>query len=146
MKPSAIGRVTFLKAFRNSPLVKTTSSSVILLEPVCKIRKEENGSNGDHGREVGSSFFIASGNASKLLETIDESFNNISLAIMLFVERTSGDVHCCAEQWCNEYGSDGDRLERQHWCSLYQLPDVWDANGVCPERLRIAPVSISSSA
>ena len=45
--------------------------------------------NGDHGSEVGGSFFIAGGNATKLLETIDESFHDISLAVVLLIERTS---------------------------------------------------------
>ena len=61
----------------------------LLLEPVCKIRKEENGSNRNHGREIDGTFFIAGGNTTKLLETIDEPFDNVSFAIMLFVERTS---------------------------------------------------------
>ena len=56
------------------------------LEPVCKIGKEENRSNGDHRREIGGSFFIASGNATKLFETIDEPFNDIPLSVLLFVE------------------------------------------------------------
>jgi hypothetical protein len=60
-----------------------------LLEPVCKIGKEENGSNGNHGSEIHSSLFIASGNATELLETIDETFHNISLSVVLFIERTS---------------------------------------------------------
>lgn len=59
------------------------------LEPVCKIRKEENGSDGNHGGEVGSSFFVARGNPTKLLEAIDEAFHDISFAIVRFVERTS---------------------------------------------------------
>jgi len=59
------------------------------LEPVCKIRKEENGSNSDHGREIYSSFFIACGNATELFEAIDETFNNVSLAIEGFFKRTS---------------------------------------------------------
>ena len=37
------------------------------LEPVCKIRKEENGSESNHGRKISGSFFITSGNATKLL-------------------------------------------------------------------------------
>jgi len=57
-----------------------------LLEPVCKIRKEENGSNGDHGCKVGGSFFIASGNASELFETIDEPFHNIPFFVILFTK------------------------------------------------------------
>ena len=60
-----------------------------MLEPVCKIGKEENGSNGDHGSEIGSSFLIASCNAPELLETVDESFNDIPPSVVLFVERTS---------------------------------------------------------
>lgn len=63
--------------------------SLILLEPVCKIREEENGSNRDHSGEVGSSFFIASGNAAKLLETIDEPFDNVSLSIVQFIKSAS---------------------------------------------------------
>ena len=59
------------------------------LEPVCKIGKEENGSDGDHSSKVGCPFFIASGNATELLETIDEPFNDVSLFVMLFVEGTS---------------------------------------------------------
>lgn len=59
------------------------------LEPVCKIGKEKNGSNGNHGREVGGTFFIARGNAPELFEPIDESFNDISLLVLLFVEGTS---------------------------------------------------------
>jgi len=59
------------------------------LEPVCKIGEQENGSNGNHGREIDGTFFIASGNTTKLLETIDKPFDNVSFVIMLFVERTS---------------------------------------------------------
>jgi len=39
----------------------------MFLEPVCKIRKEANRSQCDHGREIGSAFFISSSNATKLL-------------------------------------------------------------------------------
>jgi hypothetical protein len=39
----------------------------ILLEPVCKIRKQENRSNCDHGREIAGAFFIARGNPTELL-------------------------------------------------------------------------------
>ena len=60
-----------------------------MLEPVCKIGKEENGSDGDHGREIGSSFFIASSNATKLFETIDEPFHDIPFSVVLFVEEAS---------------------------------------------------------
>ncbi|RJP54143.1 MAG: hypothetical protein C4586_00375, partial [Anaerolineaceae bacterium] len=35
----------------------------IYLEPVCKIGKEENRSEGNHGREINGAFFIASGDA-----------------------------------------------------------------------------------
>jgi hypothetical protein len=38
-----------------------------LLEPVCKIGKEEKRSNCNHGREIGSAFFVTSGDAPKLL-------------------------------------------------------------------------------
>jgi hypothetical protein len=61
----------------------------ISLEPVCKIRKQENGGNGNHSREVGSPFFIARGNATELFEAIDEPFHDVSLSIMVFVKRTS---------------------------------------------------------
>ena len=40
---------------------------VSYLEPVCKIRKQENRSESNHGREISSSFFITSRNATKLL-------------------------------------------------------------------------------
>ncbi len=59
------------------------------LEPVCKIRKEKNSSNGDHGREVRCPLFVASGNASELFETIDKSFSDVSLSVVLLVEGTS---------------------------------------------------------
>ena len=36
------------------------------LEPVCKIGKEKDGSQSNHGREISSPFFIASSNPSKL--------------------------------------------------------------------------------
>ncbi len=52
------------------------------LEPVCKIRKEEKRGNSDHGREIGSPFFITSGNAAKLLKSIDQTFNDIAFAVM----------------------------------------------------------------
>src|SRR5690348_12644608 len=70
-------------------LHELTAEEFIELEPVCKIGKEENRSNGNHGSEIHSSLFITSGNASELLETIDESFNNISFSVVLFIERTS---------------------------------------------------------
>jgi hypothetical protein len=62
---------------------------LILLEPVCKIGKQENGSNGNPGRKVGSSFFIASGDTTKLLEAMDEPFKHVSLVIVRFIERRS---------------------------------------------------------
>ena len=58
-----------------------------ILESVCKIRKEENGSDRDHSREVGSSFLIASGDPTELFETIDEPFDNISFSIVQFIKR-----------------------------------------------------------
>jgi hypothetical protein len=61
----------------------------IILEPVCKIGKEENGGNRDHGGEVGCSFLVASSNPTELLETIDESLDDIPLSVILFGERTS---------------------------------------------------------
>jgi hypothetical protein len=60
-----------------------------LLEPVCKIGKEENRGKSNHGSEVRSSFFGARRNAPELLETIDKSFNDISLSVVLLVEGTS---------------------------------------------------------
>ncbi len=60
-----------------------------ILEPVCKIRKQEKRGNCDHGREIGGSFLIASGNASELLQAIDQAFNNIALAIVQCFKRTS---------------------------------------------------------
>ena len=39
---------------------------IVNLEPVCKIRKEENRSECNHGREISSAFFITSGNTAKL--------------------------------------------------------------------------------
>ena len=65
------------------------NSIQLILEPVCKIRKEEDRSNRNHGREVGGSFFIASGDATKLLETIDKPFDDVSFSIVLFVEGSS---------------------------------------------------------
>ncbi len=62
---------------------------VISLEPVCKIRKEENRSNGDHSREIAGSFFIARGNSTELFETINETLNDVSFAIERFVKGTS---------------------------------------------------------
>jgi hypothetical protein len=56
------------------------------LELVCKIWKEENRGKSDHGGEVGGTFFIAIGDAPKLLEMIDESFDDIPLSVVLFVE------------------------------------------------------------
>jgi len=65
------------------------TSLSIKLEPVCKIRKQKNRSNCDHGREIGSSFFIACGNAAKLLETINEPLDNVSFSIERFFKGTS---------------------------------------------------------
>lgn len=59
----------------------------ILLEPVCKIRKEENRSESNHGREISSAFFIASGDPTELFEAIDQTFDNVALTIKLPVER-----------------------------------------------------------
>jgi hypothetical protein len=59
------------------------------LEPVCKIRKKKNGSDSDHGREISCSFFIACGNATKLLETTNEPLDNVSFAIERFFKGTS---------------------------------------------------------
>jgi hypothetical protein len=70
-------------------MIPSAGETANFLEPVCKIGKEENGSKGNHGREVSCPLFIASGNASELLEAIDESFHNIPLSIVLFVERAS---------------------------------------------------------
>lgn len=71
---------------QDDSLRQTEPGDELVLEPVCKIGKEENRSNGDHRREIGGSFFIASGNATKLFETIDEPFNDIPLSVLLFVE------------------------------------------------------------
>jgi hypothetical protein len=57
------------------------------LEPVCKIGKQEDCGNGNHGSEIGSALVIAGRNAAKLLEAIDETFNDIALAIHFFVEK-----------------------------------------------------------
>jgi hypothetical protein len=65
----------------NLPLI-LLGVGVSYLEPVCKIRKQENGCDGNHGREVSGTFFITSSDTTKLLETIDESFDNVSLAVM----------------------------------------------------------------
>ncbi len=62
---------------------------VAFLESVCKIGEEENGSNGDHGSEIGGTFLIASGNATEMLETIDETFHDISLSVVCFIEWAS---------------------------------------------------------
>jgi hypothetical protein len=59
------------------PIRKTNK----LLEPVCKIRKEEKRGDCYHGREIGSPFLITSGDASELLKTIDKAFDNIAFAI-----------------------------------------------------------------
>jgi hypothetical protein len=58
------------------------------LEPVCKIRKEEDGGNCNHGGKASSPFVIARGNTAELLETVDQAFHNIALAVDLFVERS----------------------------------------------------------
>jgi transposase len=71
-----------LVATRYNPLIKTQYQELLrrgkvkkvaltacmrkFLEPVCKIRKEKDGSQSNHGREISSTFFIASGNTSKL--------------------------------------------------------------------------------
>ena len=57
------------------------------LEPVCKINKEENGSESNHGREVTSStFFIANSDTAKLFQAINLTFNDVTLTIKLLVE------------------------------------------------------------
>ena len=61
----------------------------VLLEPVCKIRKEEKWSNCDHGREISSSFFVTSSDTTKLLKSIDEPFNDVAFAVMWFLKGTS---------------------------------------------------------
>ena len=58
------------------------------LEPVCKIRKEENRSESDHGGEISGAFFITSSNATELLETVDQTLDNVAFTIGLFVEST----------------------------------------------------------
>jgi drug/metabolite transporter (DMT)-like permease len=55
------GIILFLLIF--SHLVKQG----IGLEPVCKIREQENRSESDHGREIRGAFFIASSNTTELL-------------------------------------------------------------------------------
>ena len=61
----------------------------LFLGSVCKLRKQENGSESNHGSKVLGAFFIASGNPAKLLDAVDETFNNIASAILLFVKATT---------------------------------------------------------
>ncbi len=53
----------------------------VLLGPVCELQPEQNGSDGQHGAVVDGPFFVASGNATKLLELVDEALDTITLAI-----------------------------------------------------------------
>jgi hypothetical protein len=48
-------------------LVEAEGVDLVLLEPVCKIRKEEYRSKSDHSREIGGAFLITSSNATELL-------------------------------------------------------------------------------
>jgi len=59
----------------------------MFLEPVCKIREQENGSKEDHGRKVGGPLFVASGNATELLEPVDESLYQITFSVNALVKR-----------------------------------------------------------
>jgi hypothetical protein len=59
-----------------------------LLEQLCKIRKEENRSQSNHGRQISGTFFITSRNAAKLLLTIDQTLKNVVLTIDVFVKST----------------------------------------------------------
>jgi hypothetical protein len=43
---------------------------LVILEPVSKIREQENGSNRNHGRGISSSFLVAGSDATELLQTI----------------------------------------------------------------------------
>jgi len=60
--PIGIGQGVYMSA-----VAEELTDIELELEPVCKIRKEENGSESNHGRKISGSFFITSGNATKLL-------------------------------------------------------------------------------
>jgi hypothetical protein len=59
----------------------------MFLEPVCKIREQENGSKEDHSRKVDGPLFVASGNATELLEPVDESLYQITFSVNALVKR-----------------------------------------------------------
>jgi len=59
------------------------------LGSVCKLGKQENGGERNHGSEVLGALFVARGNPAKLLDTVDETFNNITSAILFFIKATT---------------------------------------------------------
>lgn len=73
---------------KSKDFFKPTNTFARYLEPVCKIRKEKYCGKNDYRGKVSSPLFITSSNSTELLYPIDQTLDNVSFTINLFIKRT----------------------------------------------------------